>query len=514
MGLFGKKKNDDAGDDGKDNGNAKPDNGFRPDLRKSRPWLERAHSVADTGNYDYAIDCFVTGLRFDPENMKEHEALLEVALHRHVGGGKAAGFKEKMGGGKTIVEKLVHAEKIWAKDPHNVGNAKAVMKLATEAHAKEENLDLGELVVWVGEKVLQLNAAQGKKGSKSIFVEVIDYFEQVGAYGQAVESCRRALMLTPDDAELLNRLKNLDAEKSMADARLSGKEGGYKEAVKGGIEEQRDRDAESAAVRTEEQHDRVIARAKEKFEEKPDDLDLLLKYVRALVQKGSDESEEEAIQVLEKTYDQTNQYRLMVDVGDIRMRQMNRHIRMVKEALDENANDESLKRDLEDLRQKQLEFETAEYADRTKHYPTDMKIRFEYGRRLLAGKEYEAAVEAFQEAQTDPKRRVPSKEALGMCYIAMEWLDAAIDTLREAIDMHPFRDDRTGLAMRYLLVEALEKRARRDDKLEDAQQALSIASEVLQINIRYRDVRERVNTLKELGEQIKAKAEGAAAPKS
>ena len=59
-----------------------PGDGFKRDARKARRFFEHAETTADARNYDYAIDCYVNGLRHDPDNMAQHEALYEVAKRR------------------------------------------------------------------------------------------------------------------------------------------------------------------------------------------------------------------------------------------------------------------------------------------------------------------------------------------------------------------------------------------------------------------------------------------------
>lgn len=502
MGLFGKKKDDNG--DGTATKEKKADNGFQPDHRKARAWLDRAHTLSDSQNYDYAIDCYVSGLRFDPENMKEHEALFEVAARRMVSGGKPAGFKEKMGGGKTPIEKLMHAEKIWAKDLRNIAAARAVMERAFEIHQAEEALDLGEFIVWIGGKVMELNRGAGKKASKDVYIKCRDIFQQIEAFTPAVEACRQALQLSTDDGELLNDLKNLEAEKSIADSKMTGQAGASFESTKGGKEDDEDR-RESL---TDEQRARVIVRRRKQFEENPDDLDVRMALVRELMKTGDEENEEEAIKLLEAARKATGQYRFKVEIGDIRIKQYQRNVRMLKQYLESNPEDESTKKDLAKLQKEQLEFEIKEFEERVENYPTDMRVRFDYGRRLLQAKRYEDAVEAFQDAQSDPKLKVAAKELLGACYIHMDWIDPAIDTLSEAIEAHPFKDDKLGMSLRYLLMEALEKSARTHNDPAQARKALATASEVLQISIRYRDIRERVNKLKELVNELQQKEAG------
>ena len=89
------------------------DGSYKRDGRKARRFFEHAQAVTD---YDYAIECFVNGLRLDPDNQAMHDALREVALKRKLSGGKPAGMAEKFkSGGKGPIDKMMHAEMLWAK---------------------------------------------------------------------------------------------------------------------------------------------------------------------------------------------------------------------------------------------------------------------------------------------------------------------------------------------------------------------------------------------------------------
>ena len=43
--------------------------GVKRDARKGARFFEHASAVADAGNYDYAIQLYIDGLRHDPDNM-------------------------------------------------------------------------------------------------------------------------------------------------------------------------------------------------------------------------------------------------------------------------------------------------------------------------------------------------------------------------------------------------------------------------------------------------------------
>ena len=83
MKLFGKGKSKTA-----DKSTAKKNGSknFKRDQRKASRFFEHASATADSRNYDYAIELYVSGLKFDPDNLDKHEALYEVAKRRKVGG--------------------------------------------------------------------------------------------------------------------------------------------------------------------------------------------------------------------------------------------------------------------------------------------------------------------------------------------------------------------------------------------------------------------------------------------
>jgi len=177
---------------------------------------------------------------------------------------------------------------------------------------------------------------------------------------------------------------------------------------------------------------------------------------------------------------------------------MNRQARLLKEFLSQSPNDPDLTKSLEELRKKQLDYEMTEYTERVHQYPTVMKLRYELGRRQLTAKKYEDAVGSFQDAKADPKIRVQSMEALGICYLHMEWLDPAVETLEEAMRLHQGVGDDIDKSLKYLTMDALERYARKFKSLDHAKRAQAVASTLLQQDIRYRDIRDRVNKLRDL----------------
>lgn len=496
--MFSKKKD---GGGGKDSGAS--EKAFKRDPRKARRFFEHAQTVADARNYDYAVDCYINGLRHDPDNMSKHEALREVSLKRKVSGGKPAGFGEKMkSGGSNAVDKMLHAERLLAMEPLSVKLMRDVMKHAVKADEDNEDLTLGEVAYWIGSMLIERNA-QEKKPDKGLFVEARDLFARIGAFDKAVEACKLAVQYDPSDTDLLAALKDLEAERTMdAGSYGSGKEGGSMSAVRD-ADQQRALEQQDQIHKTSSVKDEIIARAREAYDEDPEDLDRLAKLVDALIAKEENESEREAIELLKKAWEETGQYRYKVRMGDIQMKQINRYLRQLRQQITDDPDNDTLKEKFEETRRKQLSFELGEFEQRVKNYPTDMGLRFELGKRLFMAKQFDEAIGAFQQAKADPKHRAQSHVFLGSCYLQKGWFDEAIDTLNQGIEGHQIPDDRLALELRYLLMDALEKVARKNEDLDKAQEAQRVASNIIQTNINYRDIKQRMDGLRQWIDELK-----------
>ena len=475
---------------------------FQSDPRKANKFFEHAETVADARNYDYAVDCYVNGLKHDPDNLTKHEALREVAMRRKVAGGKPPSLKEKLiSGGKTPIEKMLHAERLMAMEPLNLKHMLAAMKHAADAHETYDNLSMGEVAYWLGGLVLEINNQQ--KRDKSTFLKAKDYFAQIGAFDKAVEACKYALQLDPNNANLFADLKNLEAERTMMQGGYgeAGEEGGFRKSVRD-ASKQSALDQEDRAVSSASALDEMIQRVRTEYEDDPQDVDKLSKLVDVLLRKADAEAEKEAVELLEKAHEQTGEYRYHVRKGDLRMKQYARLVKQLRKQLESKPDDEELKKKLEQAQVKRLKYELQEYRDRVSHYPTDVGLKFELGKRLFQAGEYDEAIGMFQQATADARIRAQAHLYLGSCFIKKQWYDEAIDTIRDGIQAHKAEDDRLALELRYALMDALENRARRENSVEVAKEARQVASDILQADINFRDIKTRMDAVRKLAEEL------------
>ena len=487
---------------------------FTRDSRKAKKFFDHARAVAQSSNHDYAVDCYINGLRHELDDMDSHRALREAALKRKAAGGKAAAMTEKLKkGGKVVLDKLLHAEMLASKDPLNPALLVDVMALGVEADTVEQEIDLAPLAYWFGELTLEANQT-AKSPNKTIFIKVRDLFVKIQAFAKAVEACKFALRLDQDNPILQQDLKNLEAEQTMQEGRYAetaDQEGGFRNFVKD-ADKQRQLEQEDAITKTASAADEMIQRQRAEYEKDPQDLDKLGKLVAALTNKETDAAEKEAIELLQNAFERTDQYRYKMRIGDIRIKQMNRRLRQIQARLKANPNDAEARAMGQKLVQHKVRFELEEFTERVKHYPTDLGLQFEMGKRQFALHQYDDAIAAFQQAKLDPKHRVTSLYFLGQCYAEREWFEEAVDTLNQGIEAHASNDDRLAMELRYQLILALKHLSSKSvsegqlpEAMAKAKEAQKVASQVLQTDINFRDIRKQMDDIRKLVDELAKK---------
>ncbi len=88
--------------------------------------------------------------------------------------------------------------------------------------------------------------------------------------------------------------------------------------------------------------------------------------------------------------------------------------------------------------------------------------------------------------------------------------DEAIETLRQAQGMQLAGDESTEMELKYGLMEALLARAKEQSSLADAEEASSLASQIVIKNMSYKEVRARRDEAKALIAKLKGGGGGAA----
>lgn len=482
----GKNTPEGPGDDGE---------GFKRSLRKANTFFDYGDTAADSKNFDYAVECYVGGLRHNPDNLERYEKLHDISKRRSVNGGKPMKAKPI---GPSLVDKMLRAVKNWACDWNNVLHMADVIEAAVEADQREgEEAFLGDIAQWVAELALQYNANPNTKPNRRVYLRIVDAMEKVNGFELALQAAQRALMLREDDT-LRARIKDLTAQRYTHESATNSAEGGSRKNLKNAEEQE----AIQAALDTSgTKTDQLIAAMREQYDEDQENIENLQKLVDALARSEQVNHENEAIQLLLRANELTGQYRYKVKAGDLKLKQINRVLRSLSEKA--KAGDEDAKAKLQDGLKKRLGFELKEYTERAQNYPTDLKLKFELAKRQYQAGQFDDAIGNFQEATREPKSRSAAHLFLGRCFVKKEWMDEAMSTVEKGLEKHADHDDPIGKELRYdlLIIKLSIAKEKRDVEL--AKQAQVLASELLQTDINYKDIRTKMDEARALVDELK-----------
>ncbi len=451
---------------------------------KGKAYFDRAKTVADTGNYDYAIDMYIEGLFREPLNIPEHEALRDISLRRKVKGGKPAsgflGAKPRFKG-KTPKEQMLNAEWFLAKDPGNISQMSALLKHAYAA-------DYKEIIHWFGPVMLHANRTQ-KAPHPRYYLELADLYEGIGSFQAAAEAVQLALQMLPNDGDLANRVKELAARETLQKGQYENA-GDFKESLKD-KEQTQELIQQDNLNKSEEFKLKVMSEAKANYEKDPLEHQVISKYVKSLIDLDSPDYEATAIDVLHNAYEKTKVYRYKMIIGDIRMKQFRRDIRVLAAAVKAHPDDTALQNDLQEQEKARLDFEIEEFAQRVKQFPTDMGILYEYGYRLYRARRLDEALQALQLAQNHPRHRADALYLLGRCFLEQGMKREAVETFGRAVESYELADtgDTKSKDMHYWL-------ARSQEASGNIAEAEKIYSRITQWDITFRDARQRLADLR------------------
>ncbi len=438
----------------------------------AKPFIDRAEDVAKAGNWDYAIEMYLEGIRRNPTEVENgHAKLREMALHRKMRGGKVAGFFEarKHKPSKDPLVGMINAEWMMSRDPANMMYWRQIIAAARAG-------EWPEVLGWAVGAMFDINC-KSKKPTKEAFIQVRDAFVELEMYTEAVQACNEALQLAPDDGTLLNSIRDLSAQQTIQQGKYGG-DGGFKDSVKD-IKKQID-DVKADQVTADvgfltEQ----LEKARNAYEADPTVAGKIMALVETferLSDAASDESYlHEAVGVLAKAFKDLSTYSFKMRIGEIKMKLLKaKQLKLLKAG----DNDAIVEHDKE-----KLAFELEEFTERAANYPTDLGLKYEVGARQYLSGMYDDAIASLQQARRDPRNRRKAMNMLGLSFNKKGWHAEAAETFEQALDAD--------------LSEARQKDLRYNlgivyEAMDQDPKALEQYSIVAQIDFNYKDVRKRI----------------------
>lgn len=467
-------------------------------------FFEHAQTVADTRNYDYAIELYLQGLHKNTSAVEEgHKALREVAMHRKSLGGKRPGLVETFKRSTTHKDPLtamLNAEYLLAKDPFNLAYIEALAKNADRA-------ELPDTLQWILPFYLEASR-QEKKIHIDRLLNIRNYYAQLGKYYEskdqvdlgvdclmrAVASLELAMQEAPRSMDLSGDHRDLVSKLTIMKGKYETG-GDFRDSVQDAEGQKMLQDSKKA-VKSADVIENMIQQAREELQADPTVAGKVNTLADLLLQRGTPADEQQAIELLDKSHQQASQYSFKMRADDVRLRQMQRKIRQARTEVQDNPQDQNAKTQLAELEKQLIVSELDIYKERTAQYPTDLRIKFEYGVRLFRAKQYDQAIPLFQEASSEPRHGIRAKFYIGSCFFNKGWHDQAIDTLKEAIESYPLKGDDVFKEMHYTL-------ARTYQQAEQIDLALDTYSQIIKLDFNYHDVRQRIESLQDKRKKLR-----------
>ena len=451
-------------------------------LEKAITFFERAEEIAATDNFNYAIDMYLEGLSRVPDALEDgHIPLRRIALIRQGKGGKKPSIFDKVRrhGGKTPLKQMLNAEYLLAKDPDHLPYAEAMLKACVAG-------SYGRTADWIAQLIFDANRAS-QKPSLATYLLLKDSYKSLEMFSKAVEACRCAIELRPDDDELADKLRNLTAQMTVKKGKY-GQEGDFRQSILDRKKQEMLHTQESL-VKSAEFRQKAVEAARAQLQANPNSPANILKLAEVLFELQTDQAEQEAFGILGDAFAKTGDFVFKRREGEFKIRKLRRDVRAAKAAAEANAENEDLKKKLaqglEDFAQAELEH----YRLCVRNYPTDPRMKYEYGVRLLVNKEYDKAIPLFQEAQWDPQCKMAALDKTGLCFFLKGWFADAIDIFGRALGACGDQDGDIAKELRYNLARSYEENKQPDEALE-------VYRKLAQVDFNYKDVSQRVDELR------------------
>jgi tetratricopeptide (TPR) repeat protein len=465
----------------------------------ARKFFERAKTVHEATNYEYAMSLWLNGLRQDPRSMEGLKAFFESAsafLNSKDGAKGPSRDMMNQFSGKGEVDRYLGYLLAAGSKPVETSNWVRGAEIALK-------LGVREGASWLAQRGL-VAAASEKKPRKDHYVSLMEILHNVEKFDLAVKAGEAAVRLDPTDGKLAQRVKNISAESTMTRGGYdsTGEAGGFRRNIKDASQQQR-LEEEERIVKTEEVMDRLVTTSRAEYEAAPADRTAVRKYLERLLERGRPEDEKAAYEVSLKAYQETKEFAFKQRANAIKLKAARRKLEKLRMAA-ESAEADDVSRQQFDAFKKQLDdAEMQDLEERAQNYPSDLAIQFELGKKYFDTSRWEEAIAKFQLSKNDPKQRAKVLNYLGLSFQQIGWHDEAIETLRQAIEAHPAAGDDTGMILRYGLMMSLTARASDQTDLANAEEAYKIASSIAIQNISYKDIRARREELKQLVARLK-----------
>ncbi len=454
------------------------------DLSKAVAFFKRAEEVASTDNFDYAIDLYIEGLQRAPDAVEQgHKPLRYNALVRHGKGGKKASMFEEMrrksSKKKTPLKNMLNTEFLLAKDPDNLTYAEQMLNAAVEGGFKKTAL-------WIADLIFEANRG-AEKPNLATFLLLKNSYAAIEEYAKAAASCGYACKLKPEDGALADEFKDLSARLAMQKGKYDQEGGDFRDSIKD-RESQEKYQSQQATIKSVDVRQQAVNDARQIYQADKSSQNIF-KLAGAMNDVQTDSADNEAIKLLEDAYEEFKDFSFKKRAGEIRLKMLRRHVRKARTVVEADSLNQKSREVFDAATRQLLAAELEHYKLCMENYPTDLRLKYEYGVRLIRNQRYDEAIPFLQEASKDIRHKIAAMNKIGLCFFIKNWFKDAADIFKEAVEDYEIKDDDIAKELRYNLARAYEQLGNMDEALE-------LYRRIAQIDFTYKDVKMKVDRLR------------------
>lgn len=390
---------------------------------------------------------------------------------------------------KVSMKMLVGFKGKIQKDPLGAIKELEEKTFISEPFHVEGNEILHEAAIAVGDLELAAFALRtvidGHKGHPKTMHKLGEHFMNIGRADQAVGVYEELLKLMPNDGAAARGLTNAQAQATL-NAKNWETTGSARELLKDQAETaELEQDARSGMTRG--QLEQLLSRWSAKYEENPNDLQVVRKVADICMKLRDFETAAQYFDWASTLNPADSALKIQATEArnlatDSRIEELEREIEAVPDAPDV----EEKKQRLDALRASSTEERVANAKKVVDANPTDGNARFVLGSEYFRAGRYSESIPELQRAKGNPGFRVRALSMLGKCYAEKNMHDLARNQFEEAL--------KELIAMDDMKKSVLYELGTLCEKMGDKEQALEFLKQIYEADYGYRDVARRVES--------------------
>jgi tetratricopeptide (TPR) repeat protein len=447
-----------------------------------KEYLVKAEDAFKKHNYDYAIELYSHALELDKtiletrhylhitkikKNQEAPPSFMAKGMNKAKGQAIALNARKLESQGK-IKEAIDEYEKSLTAD---ASTASTLCKMAALFNEQANT----EAAAMTYQEALMINPDE-----ITALKELGRLFKDKEEFDKARQYYSHAQRLSPNDMEINQGLKDLSALQTIDKGGWQNQDT-FRDKIKD-KDKASELEIETRASKSAEDLDVLISSTKKQLEKEPENVSLLFKLADSYKAKNSfAEAKEVYLQVLKLKPE--NDVALK-NIDDIAIKTMDIELNKLKEALKADPENSQIKQQIDEIATKQNQIHFERIKGQVAKLPNDLALRFKYGMLLKEKGMLNEAISQFQEAVSDPSKRLDALNMIGECFRDKGMFDLAIAQFKKALSLTNEVNQKTKMIL-YNLGLAYEKMGKTQEAVEEFKK-------IYEVDISYKDVAKKI----------------------